>query len=157
MLQEQQLILQNELSVTKDKLLETAKAFEALRSSLPSFGVLQKIPAPAASVPTLQAPTTPPRTGIGSNRVTAPQPFPPTTAGGGVSSAADQKFVKDLDVAANTLSSLPELQVSVNGNVGPVEVVLNGTQLLTEFKEEFLNGVIDQISAAIQAERTDLV
>ena len=76
---------------------------------------------------------------------------------GGLSSAADQKFAKDIEVAASTLSTLPELQVAVNGNVGPVEVVLNGTQLLTEFKQEFLNGVIEQISAAIQAERTDLV
>ena len=63
---------------------------------------------------------------------------------------------QQLLAAATKLENLPALEITINGKIAPVEVVLNGTQMLTQFKEEFMNTVKDEIALAIQNSKTEM-
>ena len=63
---------------------------------------------------------------------------------------------QQLNSAADKLASLPALEITINGKIAPVEVVLNGTQMLAEFKETFMNEVRLMVGNAIIAQNTSL-
>ncbi len=60
------------------------------------------------------------------------------------------RFAQDITTAANKLANLPELQVRLDANVGPVEVILNGASVIAQFGEkvkgEILNAVAQEIA-----------
>ncbi len=63
---------------------------------------------------------------------------------------------QQLNSAADKLASLPALEITINGKIAPVEVILNGTQMLAQFKEEFMNEVRLEIGNAIINQNTSL-
>lgn len=63
--------------------------------------------------------------------------------------AAFTPIVNNLNLAAETLKTLPALTVSLDAKVGPVEVILNGANIINTFGEkmkgEILNAVSDKL------------
>jgi hypothetical protein len=55
-----------------------------------------------------------------------------------------------LNQAADKLQNLPTIKMEMNGKVSPVEVLINGGQLMKDFGEEFMKRVGEMIAEAIQ-------
>ena len=63
---------------------------------------------------------------------------------------------QQLNAAADKLANLPALEITINGKIAPVEVILNGTQMLANFKESFQDDIKDAVAKAIRDQKTQL-
>ncbi len=59
------------------------------------------------------------------------------------------RFAQDITTAANKLANLPELQVRLDANVGPVEVILNGASVIAQFGEKVKGEILNAVSQEI--------
>lgn len=59
------------------------------------------------------------------------------------------RFAQDVSTAADKLSNLPELQVSLDANVGPVEVILNGASVIAQFGEKVKAEILQVVAQEI--------
>ena len=63
---------------------------------------------------------------------------------------------KQLLSAADKLTNLPALEITINGKIAPIEVILNGTQMLAEFKQSFSKELMPLIAAEIEKQKLAL-
>ena len=66
------------------------------------------------------------------------------------------KFATELLAAATKLESLPDINITLNSEPIDINVILNGGQLLAEFRKEFQNQIFEQVAAQIAANNSDL-
>ena len=70
--------------------------------------------------------------------------------GDGLRNAA-APVAEKLNQAAETLKNLPALTINLDGSVQPVEVILNGGQLLNEISPKITAQVLEQVSVRLKA------
>jgi len=58
-------------------------------------------------------------------------------------------LINQLDNAVTRLEALPALQVQLDAKVGPVEVILNGIELLGAFEERIKGTILSAVSEQI--------
>ena len=63
---------------------------------------------------------------------------------------------QQLNAAADKLTNLPALEITINGKIAPVEVILNGTQMLADFKDSFSKELMPLIAEEIKRQKLQL-
>lgn len=71
------------------------------------------------------------------------------TAANNLNTALQSQLGVQLNTAADKLATLPDLQVSLNANVGPVEVILNGGSIIENFGNEVRGEILAQVAAEL--------
>ena len=66
------------------------------------------------------------------------------------------KFATELLAAATKLESLPDINITLNSEPIDVNVILNGGQLLAEFRKEFQDQIFDEVANQIAANNSNI-
>ena len=61
----------------------------------------------------------------------------------------ESPFIQQLTKASEVLSSLPEMKITLNAQVKPVEVILNGGALIKQMKEEAKAEILQAVGEKI--------
>ena len=59
------------------------------------------------------------------------------------------QFAQQINTAADKLAALPDLQVNLDANVGPIEVILNGASIIAQFGEKIKGEILTEVSNQI--------
>ena len=65
-------------------------------------------------------------------------------------------FATELLAAATKLESLPDINITLNSEPIDVNVILNGGQLLAEFRKEFQDQIFDEVANQIAANNSNI-